>query len=112
MEPLFPERVYETLASQGPDGQGLAFESPFQPYQWSFSGDIINRAQSDTIRSWFYTRNSFVVSDHLGHQIAVRPISYKPSFASRPRRYWAGVYEARCTVVRMPTAATVGDVWA
>lgn len=112
MDPLFPERVYEILASQGPDGQGLAFESPFQPYPWSFGGDIVNRAQSDQMRSWFYTRASFRVIDHLGHQIDVRPVSYKPTFASKPRKYWAGTYTCLCTVVRMPTAATVGDVWA
>lgn len=103
--------IDRNITATGTLGGGAAtWEGNSSGKQWSFSGQIVNKAHYDALVFWHKRGNRFKVTDHYGRVMTVVPLSFEHVPQTRRTNYWAGEYTVTVLVVAY-TAGTVGDIW-
>ncbi len=97
----FGKRNITSKPTTAVDGQVLFFEGGKNAAEWTFSGDILDKAQYEALRHWVYDRigRRVVVSDHFGRAIACVLTEFKPTPKRAVGKYWRHTYEITALVV-------------
>lgn len=100
MTPLFPAKQLTFQATTAIDGQLLMWEGQPQPQDWQFSGDILDEAHHEALRSWVYDHQGRLqITDHFGRQLLVVLRSFEPTPKRAVGKYWRHTYLVRGTVI-------------
>ncbi len=93
------------------DGQTVLMEGNRQVPEWTFSGDILDAAHYEALRSWVYDRlgRRVIVSDHFGRRIVCVLTKFDPSPKRSVGKYWRHTYTVTAVVVSVG-APTVSEV--
>lgn len=107
----FRKRNIQAKGTTSVDGADILIEGRANPAEWTFTGDILDAAHYEALRSWVYDRpgRRIYVYDHYGRRL----ICVLTSFDVQPKRsvgkYWRHEYTISAIVTSV-SQATVGEV--
>lgn len=110
MSSPFPARNLQPLATTAVSGRPIVFEGSSQPYEWSFGGDAVTKAQYEALRTWSEKKGYVYVSDHYGRVIPVLMTKFDPTPKRAVGKYWRHTYRMTTLIVGPVGPSTVGEV--